>query len=189
MSNFQKSFNPKQLAKLAKQLNSKQKILLLKELAGTLSPNLLEAMKIEAEQALVLCDLDGTEDPENLDEQPARHFELKKIKHKYYAYLRWWEDGHHKSEYLGPMPLLPGHTYTLVHKKDGNKKTLMALGLEIEDNRIYLKVQLLNPIQTIRSYSYPECLKTIFSKKEWIIEKVVFLESESEIPLPTNLEF
>lgn len=180
MSDPQNSFNPKQLAKLAKQLNSKQKVLLLKELAGTLSPHLLEAMKIEAEQALVLCQFDGTEDPEDLDEQPARHFEFKKIKHKYYAYLRWWEDGHHKSEYLGPMPLLPGHTYTLVHKKDGNKKILTPLGLEIEDNRIYLKVQVLNPIQTIRSYPYPECLKTVFSKKEWTIEKLTSLPNQGK---------
>ncbi len=187
MSNPQNSSDPKQLAKLAKQLDSKQKLFLLKELAGTLSPNLLEAMKIEVEQALILCQLDKTEEPEELDERPARHFELKKIKHKYYAYLRWREDGHHKSEYLGPMPLLPGHTYTLIHKKDGNKKTLTPLGLEIEDDRIYLKVQVLNPIRTIRNYPYPECLKTIFSKKEWTIQKVAFPESEREETLNTSL--
>ncbi|WP_414517159.1 hypothetical protein [Nostoc sp. PCC 9305] len=180
MSNSQNSSNPKKLAKLAKQLDSKQKLLLLKELAGMLNPMLLEAMKIEAEQALILCKLDGTEELDELDERLARHFEVKKIKHKYYAYLRWREDGHHKSEYLGPMPFLPGHTYTLVHKKDGSKKTLTPLSLEIEDDQIYLKVEILNPIQTIRSYLYPECLKTIFSKKEWTIEKVAFPESEKE---------
>jgi hypothetical protein len=77
------------------------------------------------------------------------------------------------------MPLLPGHTYTMVHKKDCNKKTLTPLGLEMEDDRIYLKVQILNPIQAIRSYPYPECLKTIFSKKEWTIEKVTSLGSNA----------
>ncbi len=191
MSNPKDSPNPqqnlKQLVKLAKQLDSKRQLLLIKELAGTLSPNLLEAMKIEAEQALVLNYLDGTEDLEDLDEQPARHFELKKIKHKYYAYLRWREDGQHKSEYLGAMPLVPGHTYTLIHKKDGNKKTLTSLGLEIEDDQIYLKVHILNPVHTIRNYPYPECLKTIFSKKEWIIQKVTPPSSEKEETLNTSL--
>ncbi|MCP6758963.1 MAG: hypothetical protein NHB32_09405 [Fischerella sp. CENA71] len=186
MSNSQNLSNPKQIAKLAKRLDSKRQLLLIKELVSTLNHDLLETMKLEAEQALIINQLDGIEDPEELDERPGRHFELKKIKHKYYAYLRWREDGHHKSEYLGPMPLLPGHTYTLIHTKDGNKKTLTPLGLEIEDERIYLKVQVLNPIRTIRSYPYPDCLKTIFNKKEWNIQKVASPSDQKEQTLDTS---
>ncbi|GAB1545483.1 hypothetical protein NUACC21_81590 [Scytonema sp. NUACC21] len=186
MSNPQNSVNPEQIAKLVKQLDSKRQLLLIKELAGMLSPALLEVMKLEAEQALIVNQLDGTEDTEELDEPSSKHFELKKIKHKYYAYLRWREDGHHKSEYLGPMPLLPGHTYTLIHKKDGNKKILTPLGLEMEYDRIYLKVQVLNPIRTIKSYPYPECLKTVFNKKEWNIQKVVSPSSSKEKTLDTS---
>lgn len=189
MPNPQESPNPKQLAELAKQLDPQRQLCLIKELASTLSPNLLEAMKIEAEQAQLLRQVDGTEESENLDEQPARHFEFKKINHKHYAYLRWWSDGRHKSMYLGSMPLLPGYTYQLTNKKDGNTKTLTPLGLEIENNQIYLKVQILKPVHTIRSYPYPECLDTIFSKKEWTVQQVTSPLSQREKtlnPKPSN---
>jgi hypothetical protein len=187
MPNSHDSPNPKQLAKLIKQLDQQCQLRLLKELAGTLSPHLLEAMKTEAEQERILRQLDGTEDIEELDEQPARHFEFKKIKHKYYAYLRWREDGRHKSEYLGPMPLLPGHTYTLTNKKDGNTKTLTPLSLELEDDQIYLKIKILKPVHTIRSYPYPECLDTIFSKKEWTVQQATSPLTEREETLNSNL--
>lgn len=171
MPNPQDSLTPKKLAQLAKQLDPKRQLSLIKELAGIFSPHLLETMKTEAEQEQILRQLDGTEELAELDERPARHFEFKKIKHKHYAYLRWREDGCHKSEYLGPMPFLPGNTYTLTHKKDGNTKSFTPLGLEIEDDQVYLKVQILKPVHTIRSYPYPECLDTIFSKKEWTIQQ------------------
>jgi len=183
----QNPLTAKKLAKLAKQLDPKRQLSLIKELVGILSPHLLEAMKTEAEQEWILRQLDGIEEPEELDELPARHFEFKEIKHKHYAYLRWREDGRHKSQYLGPMPFLPGHTYTLTHKKHGNKKTFTPLGLEVENDQIYLKVQVLNPIHTIQSYLYPECLNTIFNKKEWSIQKVASPHTEKEEAFNTSL--
>ncbi|WP_026730813.1 hypothetical protein [Fischerella sp. PCC 9605] len=189
MHNSQESPNPKQLAKLIKQLNPQDQLRLLKELAGVLSPSMLEAMKTEAEQAWVLSRLDGTEELAELDLRPAEHFEIKEIKHKHYAYIRWREDGRHKSQYLGPMPFLPGHTYTLTNKQNGNTKTITSLGLEIENNQIYLKVQILKPVHTIRSYPYPECLDTIFSKKEWTVQQATSPLTEREEtlnPKPSN---
>jgi len=182
----QDPLTPKKLAKLAKQLDPKCQLRLIKELAGILSPHLLEAMKTEAEQEWILRQLEGIEEPEELDEFPARHFEFKEIKHKHYAYLRWREDRRHKSQYLGPMPFLPGHTYTLTHKKTGNKETFTPLGLEVENDQIYLNVQVLNPIHTIQSYLYPECLNTIFSKKEWSIQKVASPHIEKKEVFNTN---
>ncbi len=186
MPNSQELKNLRQLLKSVKQLNSKKKLLFIQEFARTLDSTMLEAMRLEAEQAQVLCQLDGTEEFEDLDEQPARHFEFKKIKQRYYAYLRWRSDGSHKSEYLGPMPMLPDHTYTLTNKKDGNTKTLTPLGLEIENDQIYLKVKILKPVHTIRSYPYPECLDTIFSKKEWTVGQVTSSPTEREETFNSN---
>jgi len=182
----QNPLTAKKLAKLAKQLDPKRQLSLIKELAGILSPHLLEAMKTEAEQEQILRQLDGTEELAEPDELPAKHFEFKKIKHKYYAYLRWREDGRHKSEYLGPMPFLPGHTYTLTHKKNGHEKTFTSLGLELEDDQIYLKIEILKPFHTIYSYDYPECLDTVFNKKEWTIQKVASPHNEKEEALNTS---
>lgn len=172
--------SPKQLAKLIKQLDRKDQLRFLEELASILSPSLLEAMKIEVDQAWMLSQMDGTEEQTELDEQPARHFEFKKIKNKHYAYLRWREDGCHKSEYLGLMPFLPGYTYTLNHKKNGNKTTFTSLGLELVDDQIYLKVEILKPFHTIYSYYYPECLNTVLNKKEWIVQEVTSPRNEKE---------
>lgn len=191
MSNSQDLPNLKQLAKLVKQLNQKDQLRLFKDLVDTLSLSMLENMKTEAEQAYWLCKLDGIEDGVELDDRPAEHFEIKEIKHKHYAYLRWRENGRYKSQYLGPMPFLPGYTYTLINKKNGNTKTITLLGLEIEDNQVNLKVQILKPVYTIRSYPYPECLKTIFSKKEWTIQQVICPLSQREEtlnPQPCNLQ-
>jgi len=187
MPNSQVPPTLRQLVKLAKQLNPKDKLIFIQEFVSTLDSTTLEALKVEAEQARVLANLGETEDLEDLDKLPARNFEFKRIKGKYYAYLRWREDGCHKSEYLGPMPFLPGHTYTLTNKKDGNKKTLTSLGLELESDQFYLKVQILKPIRTIRSYPYPECLDTIFSKKEWIVQQATSTLTEREEMLNSNL--
>jgi len=180
MSNSDRLLTPKKLAKLVKQLDPNQQVSLIQELVSLLDSDLLETMKIEAEQEWILRKLDRVEELEEQDQQPARHFEFKKVKHQYYAYLRWREEGCHKSQYLGPMPFLPGRTYTLCRKQNDTKKVFTSLGLEIEDDQIYLKVQMLNPTHTIQSYLYPECLNTIFNKKEWAIQAVTFSQNEKE---------
>lgn len=174
-----KPLTPKQLVELAQQLDHKGKLLFVQEFVSTLDTVLLEAIKFEVEQALVLSKLDESE-LEDLDESPVKNIEFKRIKSKYYAYLRWREDGRHKSEYLGPMPFLLNRTYILTSKKDSQIKVLTPLSLEVEGNQIYLKVQILKPTNTIKSYSYPECLNTVFSKKEWLIKQITSPSTASE---------
>lgn len=174
MTNHQDQPTFEQVVKLARKLDSKRRLLVLRELVNTLNCDLVEELKIKVEQTIVLSELEEPNELEQVPTQPSNNFEIKRIQNKHYAYLRCREDGYYKFKYLGPMPLIPGNTYTLASKvKTNTTKTLTPLGLEIEGDQIYLKVKLLKPINTIKSYRYPDCLDTVFSKKEWRIQKVI----------------
>lgn len=166
MVNLQEKITLKQLVRLAKQLNNKDRLVFLQELTNELDYSVLQSIQVGLEQKLeqkrVLSDVNVVN----------KNFELKKINDRYYAYLRWRENGHHKSKYLGPMPFRPGYTYTLINKKDNTKKTFSPIGLTIEGDQVYLKIQTFKPVNAIINYMYPECLGTVFSKKEWIVHDI-----------------
>lgn len=161
---------PQTVLKLAQQLNAKNRLKVILELIATLETEQLEDLQLEVEQVLTARTFLHEETPLLEVGQQRRKTEIKYINGKAYAYLRW-RDRSESDKYLGPIPLIPGKTYRLTHKMDGTVKVLTVLALQLEaDEQVYLSVQLLQPYAAVKSYLYPECLKHVFSKKEWLIE-------------------
>lgn len=114
-----------------------------------------------------------------LEEQAM--FEYKQISSNYYASIRFLNEKRRRI-YLGLVLFMPGKTYKLTHKKTGRFKTLTGLGLYRDKQKIYLKVNYLTPVNTIKSYAYYDgalacprlplfkLLVATFSPKEWDIK-------------------
>jgi hypothetical protein len=153
---------------LATKLNHEDRERFVMELIKTLEIKRLENILAEIESTIALQRTSSR--PEIfIDLQPK--IEIKNISGKFYAYLRSWETNTKqlKSKYLGAIPFQEGHVYQL-SDKSGNVKTLTLKGLYKKEDDFFLLIEHLTPHHEIISYSYPDCIKTEFSKKDWTIK-------------------
>jgi hypothetical protein len=152
---------------LATQLNHEDRERFVMELIKTLEIERLENILTEIESTIAIQK--SSIKPELfINSQPK--IEIKTINGKFYAYLRSWEANTKrlKSKYLGAIPFQAGHVYQL-SDKSGSIKTLTLKGLYKKEDDFFLLIEYLTPHHEIISYSYPECIKTEFSKKDWTI--------------------
>ena len=163
---------PRTILKLANQLNPRNRLKVISELIATLGEEQLEELRLEVEQALTLQTFLGETQCSGESQQKQRKTEIKYINGKAYAYLRW-RDRSGPDQYLGSLPLLPNKTYRLTHKINGTVKVLTVIALELDElDQVSLVVQFLEPYPLTKRYLYPDCIKQVFSKKEWDIQQL-----------------
>jgi hypothetical protein len=158
---------------LATQLNHEDRERFVMELIKTLEIERLENILTEIKSTIAIQRASSKTEV-FIDSQPK--IEIKNISGKFYAYLRSWEANTKqlKSKYLGAMPFQEGHVYKLSGKSGDVKseavKTLTSKGLYLREDKIFLLIEHLTPKHEMISHSYPDCIKTEFSKKDWTIE-------------------
>ncbi|PSB26418.1 hypothetical protein [Chlorogloea sp. CCALA 695] len=175
----------------AKQLEDKNIIKLIKSLLPQLNSRKLQHLAEILETAIA----DAFEAESDVLEGRAK-FLYKTVKsNNYVSLVAWGKD--ECNEYLGPMPFLPGITYKLTHMITGETKTLKGHKLERRQNQIYMVVEELDPIHKTLDYLYYDrdlefprrpqdvCIKTVFSKKKWQIEKLTHT-STTDISVKEN---
>jgi len=148
------------ILRLLEQMSSEKRYELIRESITLLSSDQMADLLLEIEQIITLkARLEEHLEPLENTERGRKKIEIKKLNGKYYAYLRWW-DKYLKSKYLGILPMQPGKTYRLTHKKHGTVKVVSVVSLDLEnDEQAYLQVRLLEPMQETTSFHYPKCFK------------------------------
>ncbi len=167
-------------------LEDKDKVRLFKKVFPRLTLNRLKYLS-------QLIDEEIEEAAEREDEgvKKSAKFLYKQVGNNHYVSLVNW-GGEDCNEYLGPMPFLPNVKYKLTHKITGDTKTLIGYKLYRENDEIYMKVEQLTPVHQVLEFLYYEryaefprrpqdiCIKRVFAKKDWLIEKIKDTSSQTE---------
>lgn len=176
----------------AKKLADKDRIKLIKQLFPDFSLNRLKYLSQLLEEAIS----DAIDREDEIANKRAT-FLYKKVHNNTYVSLRFW--GIEECNiYLGPMPFLPGVKYKLTNLVSGETKTLLGHKLFRNEEQVYMKVEQLTPVHQVLSYLYYDhesefprrpqdvCIKQVFSKKKWRIEKI---EDDLEITNSNREDF
>lgn len=165
-----------QVLEQAQKLGMKERCRVIKKLLGTLSVGQLEEVQAE---------LSTQYRNAILEEEKKALVEYKYVNESFYAYLRQW-GGERSNTYLGRMHFMPGVKYKLTYKKQNKVETLVSLGLERDEDRMFLGILHLSPYRKVESYLFydknlvlprvpaEELMKTIFPLKELKIECLGF---------------